>query len=72
MQGRTAHGTCQPVPGVVNLDGMKDRRKQPRAGHNTNKDRRKLQRPPDHLITRLEDVTYNVMRKHQRKGGTVR
>ncbi len=49
---------------------MKDRRKQPRAGHK--KDRRKLQRPPDHLITRLEDVTYNVMRKHQRKGGTVR
>jgi len=49
---------------------MKDRRKQHRQKPT---DRRKKARPRDHLLTRIEDVTYHVLRRHElHKGGTVR
>ncbi len=36
-------------------------------------DRRKRPRDPDHPLTKIENVTYHVMRRHElRKGGTVR
>ncbi len=49
---------------------MKERRKARREQHT---DRRKKPRDPEHPLTRIENVTYHVMRRHElRKGGTVR
>ncbi len=51
---------------------MNDRRKQKRKGV-APADRRKKPRDPQHPLTRIENVTYHVMRRHElHKGGTVR
>ena len=50
---------------------MKDRRKTRRQ--EKKEDRRKIPRDPEHPLTRIENITYHVMRRHElRKGGTVR
>ena len=51
---------------------MSDRRKQKR--HDAAPvDRRKKPRDPQHPLTKIENVTYHVMRRHElHKGGTVR
>ncbi len=52
---------------------MNDRRKQKRQGTAAPVDRRKKPRDPQHPLTKIENVTYHVMRRHDlHKGGTVR
>jgi hypothetical protein len=51
---------------------MSDRRKKKRMEAVAD-DRRKKPRDPQHPLTRIENVTYHVMRRHNlHKGGTVR
>jgi hypothetical protein len=51
---------------------MGERRKKKRQNA-TPADRRKEPRDPQHPLTRIENVTYHVMRRHAlHKGGTVR
>jgi hypothetical protein len=50
---------------------MGDRRKKKREV--VPADRRRKPRDPQHPLTRIENVTYHIMRRHEmHKGGTVR